>query len=393
MKKLLTMLLCLAMAFSCAFGVAACTPTDDKDDAGTITPGGTEQPDRDEQNPGGDETPEPAPEPSDGLQLEFISKDNADSLKEVLGYYYTPCYGFFGMGTCTDTEIVIPSEYNGYPVCIVYLDDLSESVTSLYIPDSVDLIFCNYAPHCKSLTDLRLPRNPDLMILKISPTETTPSPFANCAFYQDPDNWENGALYTDGWLLATNEDLPTDYAVKADTYGVAGMAFLDTFNISAMDKNVSRSHVEHVTLPESVKAIQAAFTACQTLKEVDLPNDISAIGSAAFYACFNLKTIHIPESVTQIKNWAFSGCFNLTTVVIPASVVSVDERAFFGCEKLTSIVIPDSVKDIGEYAFEDCSSLTTVYYTGNEEEWKQIEIGKYNNELLNAEFIFNYMRQ
>lgn len=97
-------------------------------------------------------------------------------MKEILGYYYTPCYGLIGMGTCMDTDIVIPAEYNGLPVCVVRLDALSESVTSLYFPDSVDLIFCEYAPSFRALTDLRLPHNPDLMIIKLSPSEITPSP-------------------------------------------------------------------------------------------------------------------------------------------------------------------------------------------------------------------------
>ena len=307
MKKLLTTLLCFVMALSCVFGVAACAPTDDKGNTGVVTPGGDQpggteqpggieqpggteqpggdQPGGDEQDPGGEETPEPAPEPSEGLEFFLVTEDDAESMKEILGYYYTPCYGLIGMGTCTDTDIVIPAEYNGLPVCVVRLDALSESVTSLYFPDSVDLIFCEYAPNFRALTDLRLPHNPDLMIMKLSPTEITPSPFANSAFYQDPDNWEDGALYMDDWLLATNEDLPTDYTVKAGTYGIAGMAFSDAYYGASTSpgENINRSnstgsHVERVTLPDSVKALQAAFMNCQSLKEVVLADGILTKG-------------------------------------------------------------------------------------------------------------------
>ena len=243
------------------------------------------------------------------------------------------------------------------------------------------------------------------MIVKLSPTETTPSPFANSAFYQDPDNWEDGALYMNDWLLATNEDLPTVYTVKAGTYGIAGMAFLDAYysvfpappvveNISRSN-NISRSeskgsHVERVTLPDSVKTLQAAFMNCQSLKEVVLPDDILTIGSAAFGYCLGLTEISIPESVTRINYYAFTGCSNLTAITIPDSVTIIDDFAFDGCEKLTSIVIPDSVTKVGESAFEYCSSLTTVYYTGSEAGWEQIEIGSWNDELLNAEIVFNY---
>lgn len=406
MKKLLTTLLCFVMAISCVFGVAACAPADDKGNTGAVTPGGDQpggteqpggdQPGGDEQDPGGEETPEPTPEPSEGLEFFLVTEDDAESMKEILGYYYTPCYGLIGMGTCTDTDIVIPAEYNGLPVCVVRLDALSESVTSLYFPDSVDLIFCEYAPNFRALTDLRLPHNPDLMII-ISPSEITPSPFVNSAFYQDPDNWEDGALYINDWLLATNETLPTDYTVKAGTYGIAGMAFLDAYygaststggNIN--QSNSTGSHVERVTLPDSVKALQAAFMDCQTLKEVVLPDGILTIGSAAFGYCLGLTEISIPESVTRINYYALWGCGNLTAITIPDSVTIIDDFAFDGCEKLKSIVIPDSVTEVGESAFEYCSSLTTVYYTGSEAEWEQIEIGSWNDELLNAEIVFNY---
>ncbi len=56
----------------------------------------------------------------------------------------------------------------------------------------------------------------------------------------------------------------------------------------------------------------------------------------------------------------------------------------------TSFVIPDSVTSIGDYAFDGCTGLTTVYYSGSEEEWNAISIDDYNDELLNAEIIFNY---
>ena len=64
MKKLLTMLLCLAMAFTCAFGVAACTPTADKDDTDIVTPGGDDQTPGGSEQPDGEETPEPELNPN-----------------------------------------------------------------------------------------------------------------------------------------------------------------------------------------------------------------------------------------------------------------------------------------------------------------------------------------
>lgn len=100
--------------------------------------------------------------------------------------------------------------------------------------------------------------------------------------------------------------------------------------------------------------------------------------------------IDIPEGVTHIGAAAFAGCIKLTNIEIPQGVTYIAKQAFENCYSLTSIVIPDSVTAIDDYAFMDCSSLTTVYYTGSEAEWEQIEIGSWNDELLNAEIVFNY---
>ena len=63
-------------------------------------------------------------------------------------------------------------------------------------------------------------------------------------------------------------------------------------------------------------------------------------------------------SVTTIGDNAFSGCNNLTSVVIPNSVTTIGSSAFSDCNKLTSVVIPSSVTTIGYRAFYYCNNLT-----------------------------------
>ncbi|MBO5809502.1 MAG: leucine-rich repeat domain-containing protein [Bacteroidales bacterium] len=91
-----------------------------------------------------------------------------------------------------------------------------------------------------------------------------------------------------------------------------------------------------------------------------IPNSVTSIGGSAFYKCYNLTSIEIPNSVTSIGGSAFSDCINLTSIEIPNSVTSIGDNAFNGCSNLTSIEIPNSVTSIGEAAFSRCFNLTNI---------------------------------
>lgn len=66
-------------------------------------------------------------------------------------------------------------------------------------------------------------------------------------------------------------------------------------------------------------------------------------------------------SVTSIGERAFSGCDGLTTVTIPNSVTSIGEAAFLGCEGLTSVTIGYGARSIYSCAFANCPELLDVY--------------------------------
>ncbi len=166
-----------------------------------------------------------------------------------------------------------------------------------------------------------------------------------------------------------------------------------------------------------------------------IPSKTASISSGAFYGCTGLTSVTIPDSVTSIGRWAFYGCSVLASITIPDSVTSIGEYAFYNtawlnnqpdglvyagkvayeykgaCPSnitfkeetvgiaesaflsrvgLTNITIPDSVTSIGNFAFDDCFGLTTVYYGGSQEQRNQIEIGSYNGDLINANWVYNY---
>lgn len=120
-----------------------------------------------------------------------------------------------------------------------------------------------------------------------------------------------------------------------------------------------------ITIPGSVTSIgNIAFSYCSSLTDMTIPNSVTSIGDHAFDACSSLTTITIPNTIMSIEDDTFRGCSSLTSITIPNSVTSIGYSAFEGCSSITSITIPNSVTNIGYYAFKNCSSLTSITIPG-----------------------------
>ena len=96
----------------------------------------------------------------------------------------------------------------------------------------------------------------------------------------------------------------------------------------------------------------------------------------------NLQSVVIPSEykglpVKEIGDSAFSHCNSLTSITIPNSVTSIGKSAFSNCSSLTSVVIGDSVTSIGSYAFSYCNSLKSIKYRGTQAQWNAISKNDY----------------
>jgi len=114
-----------------------------------------------------------------------------------------------------------------------------------------------------------------------------------------------------------------------------------------------------------------AFSNCDSLTSIDLPDSVTEIGNRAFYHCLRLKSITIPPDVTSIKDSTFNLCHSLKSVTFKGNnISSIETQAFWSCDSLESIIIPDSVTYIGSFAFSDCYSLDSVSYLGTSDPGK-----------------------
>ena len=72
----------------------------------------------------------------------------------------------------------------------------------------------------------------------------------------------------------------------------------------------------------------------------------------AFSRCENLNHVVLPEGLEEIRAEAFENCENLLTLQIPDSVHEINPTAFVNCRHIMLFVYPDSyamnyAKDVG----------------------------------------------
>lgn len=295
-------------------------------------------------------------------------------------------YAFSGMGTSTDTELVIPATNNKLPVTHIAEGALKNNVqiVSVTIPSSVVTIGDGAFDGCTKLANILVDE------------------------YNTLFTSVSGNLYSKDkkiMLRYAPGKTETTFAVLGEVVTIVKGAFRDAINL------------ENVTMPQESKCqeIEAfAFDGCVNLKTAKIASAVAVIGQGAFYNCGRLQELTLPfvgnlkyvgtnsqypfgyvfgsyaydggvatkqifhgssSDVTTEQIYyvpaslktvmvtggnlcygAFSNCVNLDNVILDG-VSSVASHAFENCN-LTEVYVSDSVKEVGEYAFIRCRALT-----------------------------------
>ena len=120
------------------------------------------------------------------------------------------------------------------------------------------------------------------------------------------------------------------------------------------------SNLEEISMPENLISIgMLTFSSCEKLDGFTLAESLEKIGLYAFRDCSSLTSIVIPNKITELDG-AFEGCASLKNVTLPEGLVNLDSYAFEDCTLLEEIVLPESLTEIGYYTFEGCTSLTSI---------------------------------
>ena len=167
-------------------------------------------------------------------------------------------------------------------------------LTNIIIPESVTVINYRAFQNCSALENITIGNNvtsigseaflgcSQLTNITIGDnvTHIDSDAFKNTGYYNNEDNWEEGLLYIDTYLIGAKQDMVGFCEIKPGT-------------------------------------------------------TIIAVG--AFYNCISITSIVIPAGIKNISASALGNCTGLTKITIPVSMESIDYRAFYNCSALTDV--------------------------------------------------------
>lgn len=165
---------------------------------------------------------------------------------------------------------------------------------------------------------------------------------------------------------------------KIGEYAFYACEALEDVNIPNGVKVIENStfrgtNFEVLELPESVERLADYSLSFGGFKVVKLPRDLVKIGQEAFTVCQNIEKIEIPERIKTILHGTFWRCERLKEVVLPDGMEMIKARAFWNCPELETINPPASIKKIENFkrgdkmhnVFADSPKLTAVVERGS----------------------------
>ena len=284
-----------------------------------------------------------------------------------------------GVGTCTDENIVIPDEIDGYKVIYIGAGAFTSNtdIKSVIIPDSVIHIGRGAFQICVNLANVTIGNGV---------TRIAARTFYKCESLKSviiPDNVTyigKGAF--EKCINLINVTTGNGVTMIDDD------AFLDCTNLTSVDMGNNVNHIGN------------AFFGCDNLTKLNIPNGVAYIGAYLYrheYLQCNvydnarylgngenpyfvlvgvtdssITGCEIHPDTKFINSYAFCNCKNLTSIVIPEGVISIGDSAFQSCGALSTVTVPNGITYMGRDVFGYCTSLRyTTYdnanYLGNTE--------------------------
>lgn len=139
----------------------------------------------------------------------------------------------------------------------------------------------------------------------------------------------------------------TEINIPEEIYDIGNGAFEGTTWFMAEDG-------DYITVGNSVLIDYRGNSA-----EVRIPDGIKYV-SGAFYGNTEIVSVQVPASVILVKRGSFYGCTGLDSVVFDGNDTYIESNTFYDCEKLTSVKLPANMSVLNSYMFMNCTRLSAI---------------------------------
>ena len=272
---------------------------------------------------------------------QFVTEDTI----EIMGY------------NGTETNLVIPSQINGYTVVGIgdldLLGDDTDTVESVVVPDTVKYIetfayYPNTAYYVSSLTKVTLPEGLETI--------------GDNAFASAPGLSEinlPSTLKSIGERAFMNCNID-NFTIPAGVEYIGANAFNETY-MAVRKANEVRARGGDPFIVIGGELVK--YAGDDTV--VTVPDGVRGIATDAFSPYGgDVTSITLPDSVEYIAEEGFSDLSALATVNFGSGLKEIGDAAFSGCDSLNNVVLPEGLKKIGDNAFARCSSLDSISFPG-----------------------------
>lgn len=299
----------------------------------------------------------------------------------------------------SDTSIVIPREYNGYPVsgtaeyafAMSNITDISfelpsnctflgggcflsiGNLQSIHIPNSVQIIGDGCFFGCGLLSTILFESGSACTTIGLNAFSSTnitsvtiPASVTTIAQYIIINCPNLQSIYFEGPPPSGGNilsDRTNVHGYVTDQYAASWFPYIGSGyrNIAMMSVSVQLDSTQSQYIVTGVSGEPPVLIIPPTYN--GLP--ITEIAPNAFSSYTTPHTFRLDPSsnLTTIGASAFSPALS-GTVILLNGLTTIGENAFNGCSHITAIVIPASIQTIGNDAFSNCPNLTSIYFLG-----------------------------
>lgn len=242
-----------------------------------------------------------------------------------------------------------------------------ESLESVSLSDKLETIGRGAFADCTKLNNILIPN---------SLREIHSSAFGGCSALDKvsikdigswcnidfEDNTSNPTTITNKLYL--NDEEIKNLVIPSEVKNIKNYVFQDC------------KYIETLTFSSGNKTIgDWSFSNCQKIKIVEVPSSVESIGFASFYGCNSINSIKLPFIGRSANSYNYFGYIfgaeknNISGIYVPTSLSDVVitgntniiyENTFYNCRNIETITLPEGVTQIDYYAFYMCVALNKI---------------------------------